>query len=163
VSDSSYPQAPVDPAPFTPVPGRARRRSEGLAELSREHHHALAQAMALKRASDESAVSVWEGFLAFWNDEGNEHFVEEEGVLLPAYARAADPDHPIVRRTLLEHILIRAKVAEIEEMSPPPVTELARLGSWLDTHVRLEERVLFPLIEDALPEAALRSLAETLG
>lgn len=155
--------APIEPTPFTPVPGRARRRSEGLAELSREHHHALAQAMALKRAGDATAASVWQGFLAFWNDEGNEHFVEEEGILLPAYARAADPAHPVVSRTLLEHVLIRAKVAEIGEMSPPPVTELARLGNWLDTHVRLEERVLFPLIEDALPEAALRSLAESLG
>jgi hypothetical protein len=154
---------PLDPQPFTPVPGRARRRSEGLAELSREHHRALAQAMALKRATDETAVTVWQGFLAFWNDEGNEHFVEEEGVLLPAYARAADPAHPAVWRTLLEHVLIRAKVAEIGATRRPPVAELARLGDWLDTHVRLEERVLFPLIEDALPEAALRSLAESLG
>jgi hypothetical protein len=48
-------------------------------------------------------------------------------------------------------------------MPRPPVAELARLGNWLDAHVRLEERVLFPLIEDALPEAALRSLAESLG
>lgn len=163
MSDSGSAQPSVDPAPFTPVPGRARRRSEGLAQLSREHHHALAQAMALKRATDESATTAWEDFLAFWNDEGNEHFVEEEGILLPAYARAADPAHPAVQRTLLEHVLIRAKVAEIGEMSPPAVAELARLGNWLDTHVRLEERVLFPLIEDALPEAALRLLAESLG
>lgn len=119
--------------------------------------------MALRRASDETAVTVWESFLAFWNDEGNEHFVEEEGVLLPAYARAADPAHPAVRRTLLEHVLIRAKVAELEAMPQPPVAELARLGNWLEVHVRLEERVLFPMIEDALPEAALRSLAEALG
>lgn len=119
--------------------------------------------MALKRAQDETAGSVWRAFVLFWEEEGDEHFVEEERVLLPAYARVGDAAHPVVLRTLLEHVLIRAKVAEIEEMSQPPVTELARLGSWLDTHVRLEERVLFPLIEDAVPEAALRSLAEALG
>ncbi len=163
MSESGSPLPSVEPAPFMPVPGRARRRSEALAELSREHHHALAQAIALKRATHESAVAVWEAFLAFWNDEGNEHFAEEEGLLLPTYARFADPAHPAVGRTLLEHVLIRAKVAEIAEISPPPVTELARLGNWLDNHVRLEERVLFPLIEDALPETALRSLAKTLG
>jgi hypothetical protein len=64
---------------------------------------------------------------------------------------------------LLEHVLIRAKVAEIGEMPHPPAAELARLGYWLDNHVRLEERILFPLIEDALPEAALSRLAETLS
>ena len=163
MSDSGTPPTPIDPEPFTPVPGRARRRSEALAELSREHHHALAQAMALKRATEESAAGVWQRFLAFWNDEGDEHFVEEEGVLLPAYARVADPAHPAVWRVLLEHVLIRAKVAEIGETPRPPVVELVRLGGWLDTHVRLEERVLFPLIEDALPEAALRELADSLG
>jgi hemerythrin-like domain-containing protein len=119
--------------------------------------------MALKRATDETAVTVWQSFLAFWNDEGSEHFVEEEGVLLPTYARAADPAHPAVWRMLLEHVLIRAKVAELGAMPEPPVAELARLGSWLDTHVRLEERVVFPLIEDALPEAALRKLANSLA
>ena len=163
MSDPRTPPAPIDPEPFTPVPGRARRRSEGLAELSREHHHALAQAMALKRATDATAVSVWRSFLAFWNAEGNEHFVEEEGVLLPAYARVADPAHPAVWRTLLEHLLIRAKVAEIESMPQPPVAELARLGNWLEVHVRLEERVLFPMIEDSVPHASLERLAETLG
>jgi len=155
--------APIDPEPFTPVPGRARRGSEGLAELSREHHRALAKAMALKRATDETALAVWQSFLAFWHGEGNEHFVEEEGVLLPAYARFADPAHPAVERMLLEHVLIRAKVAEVGATPQPPAAELARLGSWLDTHVRLEERVVFLLIEDALPEAALRELANALA
>jgi iron-sulfur cluster repair protein YtfE (RIC family) len=119
--------------------------------------------MALRRAQEETAESVWRAFLAFWEEEGGEHFVEEERVLLPAFARAADAAHPAVVRTLLEHVLIRAKVAEIADRAEPPVAQLQQLGSWLDVHVRLEERVLFPLIEDALPEAALRELARTLS
>ena len=154
----------IDGAPFAaPVPGRARRRSEALAELSREHHHALAHALALKRARGPDAAGVWERFVVFWEKEGSTHFAEEEDVLLPAYAGVADPAHPVVVRTLLEHLLIRAKIAAISAQEMAPVSELNLLGAWLELHVRLEERALFPLIEDALPEAALRELAASLS
>jgi hypothetical protein len=153
-----------DGAPFTaPVPGRARRRSAGLAGLSREHHHALAQALQLKRADAASAGAIRARFLAFWDTEGAEHFAEEESVLLPAYAAVADPAHPAVVRTLLEHLLIRAKIDELRARPEPRVPELHLLGEWLELHVRLEERILFPLIEDALPESSLRTLAKALG
>lgn len=136
--------------PFAaPVPGRARRRSEALAPLSREHHHALKHAMELKRAREDSAQSTWRSFLEFWEHEGNSHFVEEETELFPAYARVADPSHPALIRTLLEHVLIRARVAAIGEQPEPLAAQLHELGTWLELHVRHEERVLFPLIEDA--------------
>jgi hypothetical protein len=153
----------IDGTPFAaPVPGRARRRSEALAGLSRDHHHALMHALELKRAVGSDAAGVWERFAAFWEEEGNAHFAEEEGVLLPAYAGVADPAHPVVVRTLLEHLLIRAKIAAIGAQNAPSVSELNLLGTWLEVHVRLEERALFPLIEDALPAAALRELAKSL-
>jgi hemerythrin-like domain-containing protein len=153
----------IDGAPFAaPVPGRARRRSEALAGLSRDHHHALARALELKRSEESDAMGAWERFVAFWEEEGNAHFAEEEDVLLPAYAEVADPVQPVVVRTLLEHLLIRAKIAAISAQPVPSVSELNQLGTWLELHVRLEERALFPLIEDALPEEALRELAKSL-
>ncbi len=144
-------ESAYDPAkPFSgPVPGRARRRSQALAPFSREHHQALREAIELKRARQESADAVWQRFMQFWEQEGRPHFVEEEAVLLPAYARAADPNHPAVVRAMLEHILIRARIAAIGEQQQPVVDDLRELGAWLDLHVRHEERVLFPLIEDA--------------
>lgn len=84
-------------------------------------------------------------------------------MLFPAYAGVADPAHPVVVRTLLEHVLIRAKIAAIGAEDAPEVSELNPLGGWLELHVRLEEGALFPLIEDALPEAALRELAASLS
>jgi len=136
--------------PFAaPVPGRARRRSQALAPLSREHHQALKRAIELKQASRQSARTTWRQFLRFWEHEGNSHFIEEETELLPAYARVADPDHPAVVRTLLEHILLRARIATIREQPEPVEADLNELGTWLELHVRHEERVLFPLIEDA--------------
>ena len=136
--------------PFAaPVPGRAGRRSEALAPLSREHHRALKQAMELKRVRQEAAGPTWRRFLEFWEREGNSHFIEEETELLPTYARVADPSHPAVLRTLLEHVLIRARIATIGEQPKPIAADLNELGAWLELHVRHEERVLFPLIEDA--------------
>lgn len=137
--------------PFAgPVPGRARRRSAALVELSREHHQALLRAIELKRAGPDTAEEAWRRFLDFWESEGEAHFEEEEQELLPAYARVADPRHPAVMRGLLEHVLIRARIAALREQAPPAVSELNELGEWLDLHVRHEERVLFPLIEDAI-------------
>lgn len=161
--ESSTPTGAIADAPFAPVPGRARRRSEALAPLSREHHHALAHALELKRVHAATADGAWERFLSFWDTEGSEHFTEEECLLLPAYARVAGPSHAAIVRTLLEHLLIRAKISEICEQAQPPASELRLLGGWLERHVRLEERILFPLIEDALPESRLGSLAEALN
>lgn len=136
--------------PFAaPVPGRAGRRSGALAPLSREHHHALKHAMELKRAREDTAQSTWRSFVEFWEGEGSAHFVEEETELLPAYARVADPGHPAVIRTFLEHVLIRARITAIGEQPEPLAAQLRELGTWLELHVRHEERVLFPLIEDA--------------
>jgi hypothetical protein len=145
----------VSGEPFAaPVPGRARRRSAALVSLSQEHHQALKQAIALKRACEEDAGAVWRRFLEFWEGPGAAHFREEESELLPAYAQVADPAHPAVIRTLLEHVLIRARIATISGQPEPSLDDLHELGVWLDIHVRHEERVLFPLIEDATGQAA---------
>lgn len=144
----------VSVEPFAaPVPGRARRRSAALVSLSQEHHQALKQAIALKRACEGDAGAVWGRFLEFWEGSGAAHFREEESELLPAYAQVADPAHSAVLRTLLEHVLIRARIATISGQPEPSLDDLHELGVWLDLHVRHEERVLFPLIEDATGQA----------
>jgi hypothetical protein len=84
--------------------------------------------------------------------DGAAHLAAEGCELLPAYARVADPASPAVVRALHEHVLIRARIAALSEQRPPAVADLNELGEWLDLHVRHEERVLFPLIEDALAE-----------
>jgi hemerythrin-like domain-containing protein len=39
---------------------------------------------------------------------------------------------------------------------------LREIGEQLEAHIRLEERVVFPLVEESLPEAALTELAARL-
>jgi hemerythrin-like domain-containing protein len=49
------------------------------------------------------------------------------------------------------------------EQRDASTTELNELGELLSDHVRLEERELFPLIEQALDEAQLAELAAALA
>jgi hypothetical protein len=63
------------------------KRSDALAQLSRDHHHGLVVAQRLRRAADTTAGAAREAFLTFWDEEGRDHFRIEEEVLPPAFAR----------------------------------------------------------------------------
>jgi iron-sulfur cluster repair protein YtfE (RIC family) len=89
------------------------------------------------------------------------HFREEEEILLPTLARFSELDQPIVARVLLDHVRIRRLADDVGgdvELDP-----LHALGTELEQHVRREERELFPLIEQSLPEPELVALSERLA
>ena len=58
----------------------------------------------------------------------------------------------------MDHVRIRAAARRLEQPGDPPVESLHELGTMLERHVRLEEREVFPLIEDALPPQAADDL-----
>jgi iron-sulfur cluster repair protein YtfE (RIC family) len=138
------------------------KRSEALAILSRDHHHALVVAQKLKRADTKTARAARAQFLAYWDDEGRHHFQLEEELLLPAFAGHGDARHPLVLRVLGDHVTIRSRAAQLAATAEPAVTALHELGSELSAHVRLEERGLFPVIEAAIPAGELLALARAL-
>ncbi len=138
------------------------KRHDALAALSRDHHHALVVAQRLKRAGETTAAEAREAFLDYWRADGQRHFREEEEILLPTYAGFADPDQPLVARVLIDHIRIRRLAHEVAGDSPD-VDVLQMLGEQLGEHVRREERELFPLLEQALPDTELARLARLLS
>src|SRR5215211_4270603 len=108
--------------------------------------------MRLKRSTPETALQAREAFLDFWTSECRGHFRAEEEVLLPTFAEHASPDHEAVVRVLVEHVdLRRRRYALVRDGDPRP-----------EGHIRHEERVLFPLIEEALPEDELERLVAAL-
>lgn len=137
------------------------KRSEALAALSRDHHHALVIAQRLQRAGETTAADARQAFLDYWRADGQRHFREEEEILLPTYAGYGDPELPVVARVLIDHIRIRRLADEIAT-GESPVAVLQRLGKQLAEHVRREERELFPAIEQALPEAEMARLVRLL-
>ena len=136
------------------------KRADALRALSSDHQHALAVALKLRRATADDAADARKEFLEFWRAEGALHFRVEEDVLLPAAAHRVDPADAAVVRVLTDHVRIRRRADELEAAESEAPEELNSLGESLSDHVRHEERVLFPLIEEALSEDELVKLAQ---
>src|SRR5699024_8288925 len=91
----------------------------------------------------------------FWNPNGQNHFREEEEILLPAYAQYADINDATVRDVLLEHVTIRSHMSKLLSKEGMNIEEMQAYGALLECNIRHEERVVFPLIDQALPEVKL--------
>ena len=141
------------------------KRDEALTPLSHDHHQALHQALRLKRAERSGAAEALRGLVEFFDSQGALHFRVEEEVLLPAFVRdgGADPADVAITRVLTDHLWIRARIAALREGREPSPAALRELGERLDEHVRHEERVLFPAIEEALSPEQLRRLGEAVA
>jgi hemerythrin-like domain-containing protein len=129
------------------------KRSEALAPLSRDHQHALYAALRLRRAGAEDVSEAVDHFLRFFDDEGRRHFEIEEELILPALP---DDDDwaAAVERVREDHAAIRQAAAQAEWTSE----SAQALGTRLNDHVRFEERVLFPIVEERLAPEDLERL-----
>jgi Hemerythrin HHE cation binding domain len=136
------------------------RPKVSLAPLSRDHHEALVIARQLRRADADSAPQARGRFLGYWRCRGERHFELEEELLLPCYAAHGNARHPLVMRVLADHVVIRSRAAWLVADPLAPYEQMHELGRRLAAHVRMEERELFPLIEDAVPG---RELAAMVG
>lgn len=143
------------------------KRHEALYGLSHHHTNALFMALKLRQAGTEKSRhpvdTVIRDLQEFWEFDGNAHFREEEEILLPAFAQYADINRPEIKELLLEHVTIRAQIAELQEQEDAPdIPLMHELGTLLESHIRKEERIVFPMIEKTLPEEKLRELGEVL-
>jgi iron-sulfur cluster repair protein YtfE (RIC family) len=138
------------------------KRDPSLTRLSHDHQHGLAAALQLRRATADTALAAKSEFRSFWEAEGQGHFRAEEEILLPAAARHVPAAHEAMVRVLVEHVELRRRAADLMLTPVPELDDLHALGDHLHQHIRYEERILFPLIEDALPDAELGELADCL-
>lgn len=138
------------------------KRHPALADLSRDHHQVLFRAMKLKRATDDDAAELRGEALKLWREREAHHFRVEEEVLLPAFAAVGDPASEAVVTVLVDHIWIRERMERLAA-DTLDVDGLRELGERLERHVRHEERVLFPLIEETLDDRTLDALGRRLA
>ncbi|WP_066186652.1 hemerythrin domain-containing protein [Gracilibacillus timonensis] len=136
------------------------KRHEALNPLSHHHHHTLTQALELQRAGTEKSqkgyTELLRDLIGFWERDGNNHFRDEEEVLIPLYLEHADSiEMDLVKEILYQHAQIRSSIQHLREDRQTSYKEMNELGELLNNHVRLEERQLFPLIEQAVPEKYL--------
>lgn len=146
-----------------PAPRNRTRRSPALAPLSQDHHHALVIAMALTRAGEATARSTAMLFSDFILDSEARHFGVEESLLLPALP-PGERGRRLAERVRADHRHLCEAAREIR-LGPaqPGVEDLQSLGARLRAHVQLEERELFPYLEESLDPASLDRLGAGLG
>ena len=129
------------------------KRNQALIPLSHDHHHALAAARRLRLAAERGdATAEAAAFSRFFAEESVRHFREEEERLFPLVADFEEA-RPLLVRALLEHQQLHALAARLASGESAPMRELAEL---LESHVRFEERDLFPLIERLLGDLLLK-------
>jgi quercetin dioxygenase-like cupin family protein len=131
------------------------KRHQALVPLSHDHHHALVRARELRRAAtagEEERRAAAARFRRFFADETSRHFREEEEQLFPLL----DGEPAPLVQALREHQRLRALVRRLGE--DPSAETMTAVGELLEAHVRLEERVLFELLQEEVPEERLAQL-----
>lgn len=146
------------------------KRHPALISLSHDHHHGLVAAHRLARAAETpdapARVAAVLEFVAGFRRDTLPHFHEEEQGAFSLLARYAGPEQPLLVRAQEDHVELQALTTRLARdlESGCAETDLMRsIAERLQTHIRLEERELFPLLEQVAPADELRALADLLA
>lgn len=135
------------------------KRHPALAHLSDDHHRALRLARSLEEASrdgESAALRAIERLREAWNSELLGHFAWEERWFERLLSGA-----PELAQLLAEHWTLRQHV---EQLLQGPLTgrigpRVGHVGALLRAHVRWEERVLLPTVEQVASAEDLAQLS----
>jgi iron-sulfur cluster repair protein YtfE (RIC family) len=131
-----------------------------LIPLSHDHHEALLIALRLKKGGPTSRHDrLWPTDLKkqvhslqlFFEKELLPHFNLEEEILFPIAATLYELQHTVTS-LLAQHQKMRELIREISQITEDDERlkkVLADFGILLESHVRTEERELFPRLEEA--------------
>jgi hemerythrin-like domain-containing protein len=141
------------------------KRHPALIPLSRDHHDGLVLALRLRRAAaagDASArlVAARE-FVVFFRNEERVHLHDEEEELFPLLLRHVPSQPAPLREARVQHMQLEGFARQLEIAVAAGIVDreaLAAAGELFEAHIRLEERELFPLIEELVPDDELRRL-----
>ncbi|BAO45200.1 hemerythrin domain-containing protein [Thiolapillus brandeum] len=137
------------------------KRHEELINLSREHHQSLRLA---KKCLDVAATGEPEQCKALCNEivsifdqEWDRHFRNEEKTIFNITAEMNGRIHDLGRQLVDEHERMR-EMARAMNQGETGCTLLHDFGVLLKDHTRLEERELFPLVEEAFSPAQMEQI-----
>jgi iron-sulfur cluster repair protein YtfE (RIC family) len=122
------------------------RRHEALHPFSRDHSVGLVLARRLMREDSTREL------LRAWDLELKDHFLKEEALLGPLIQ---DPELRV--RFMDDHLRFEELVEQIRREKSLRAFQIDA-GRLLDEHIRWEEHVLFPHIEQVSSDAELRAL-----
>lgn len=96
----------------------------------------------------------------FWDHDLNDHFASEEDLLLRLGSTFTGLQQPL-KRMDDEHLALKGMVRLIKEGSS--LKRIAQFKENLEKHIRFEEQVLFPLIENTIDNKLLIEIGEKLA
>ena len=144
------------------------KRHEALAPLSREHHGALILAQLLK-----NITVVYKGLPAdvtgkaayasrFYQEHLIKHFKEEEDIVIKKITGINARLDTMADEILVEHKELQTLFTTINDANDL-ATHLEKTGNALEQHIRKEERIFFPLIQQVCNEEQLAAIEKELS
>lgn len=134
------------------------KRSEHIAALSRDHHAGLLFCWKIKEGLrhgiDLQRINQYAKY--FWEEHLGEHFREEEVLLFNKL------DDDLTDRAKRDHQVLAGWFKRIVGNEVEHFQDYFSFTELLTNHIRFEERVLFPFMEEHLPKAVLEEVGETL-
>lgn len=146
------------------------KRSESLADLSREHLPALILAYRLRHGRSSNPSEPWpsdphvqrQALLDFVATDLRRHFAAEEHFLLPLESTLQDPAPSA--RVRAEHQQFWDLLTQVEQAVPADLSPLfQQLGVLLEAHIRFEERVWYEQLQAELPPEQLAQLGHQIA
>lgn len=144
-------------------------RHPSLISLSHDHHHGLALALrcrkqALGQLKPIGAAGLRqrvEEVLRFYRENLVCHFRAEEEVLFPLLRSDVPQSDSLIDELLRQHEQIRRWMPQLEA-GAGLAKLIFDLGDLLETHIRKEERELFPLFEEHIEPDRAKLVGATL-
>jgi len=134
------------------------KRSEQLKSLSREHHSGLLFSWKI-REGIRIGISTerLKGYLNYFvNEHLLDHFEKEETLLFNKV------DDPVCIQAKKDHDLLKQ---QIHTINVSPVVDTKHFTDFMETlneHIRFEERVVFPKLEEVMALQTLNSIHDEL-
>jgi hemerythrin-like domain-containing protein len=97
----------------------------------------------------------------FFRNEERVHLRDEEEELFPLFLRYVHPQPAPLREARVQHMQLEGFARKLEIALAARIADRETLdaaGELLEAHIRLEERQLFPLIEELVPDDELGRL-----
>jgi hemerythrin-like domain-containing protein len=133
------------------------KRSDYLKKISWEHHQALRYALHIKKGvtnnTDGHIISAYVTTITQQHLEP--HFTEEEQALFSRLS-TTQKEHPALQQVLKEHQALPLLAETIAANDGNNKDQLLLFSHTIVQHIKLEEKTLFPFIEQALSKQALR-------
>jgi hemerythrin-like domain-containing protein len=131
------------------------KRSQHMVELSKDHHAGLLFSWkikeGLKRDVELSRIKKYVNY--FWEHHLKLHFQEEEALLFNRIDQDA-----LSRQGKNEHQMLQNRFNRLNHNENAVKDEYFEFAELLIKHIRFEERILLPHLEQALPLSALKSV-----